>query len=473
MIHLILYQLFPLAAAWFLFAALEKWEGPRRFCIPALFIAGGLLQFWLWGKSDPNLDNPDSLGFFRLGHGLESDLRSILFRPKLYPLFLGMFPSLKAATFAQCMLKLGMGILLFRLSRVLAWKERTGRLAIFLFLFNSLWLQEPLRIMDTTLFAFLFTAFLSLAAEIMAGFSVPKFTALCLAAGLATLTRQVGDVSLALCGALVLLSTRKAWLPRYRAVLAAMILGLAVGFSGALRNGMAHGVYRRTVSLGVSLYTHLSYYELADPASPEWDFVSRFLPGERERIGPWDPGFALDIPWPVNALPHRLERAMGSGSAAEIEAADREFARRFSRWAWGNPRRYLRSVGNEGARLLWKCEEEYPESILAGFPGMPDLPPAVLRIERGLIHQPPWILLVLSLLSIAVDRKRRKIPVLLAAGACAYLALFALIQLGFTRYALPALPCLLVLACHASDLLPGLGTWRKAAPDASRIPTQA
>ena len=99
MIHLILYQLVPLAGAWLLFAGLERWNGPRKWCAPALFVAGGLLQFWLWGKSNPNLDNPDSLGFFRLGHGLEDALRSILFRPKLYPLLLGMFPSLKAVTF--------------------------------------------------------------------------------------------------------------------------------------------------------------------------------------------------------------------------------------------------------------------------------------------------------------------------------------------------------------------------------------
>lgn len=462
--HLILYQIPALAAAWLFFAAVEKSVRWDRWCAPLLLAAGGLLQMWLWRDSRPTLENPDSLGFFRLSQGLETDLRSILFRPKAYPWFLGLFPSLKAATFAQCLLKIAMGVFLLRFSALLSWRSRTRHLALFLFLFSSLWLREPLRILDSTWFTFLFTGFLWLVAETMASFTVPRFTALCLAGGLVTLTRQAGDVSLACCGALVLILSLRAWLPEYRAsisvksvksvlsVLAAMALGLAVGCSGAILNGADHGVYRRSISLGVNLYTHSSYYDLADPGSPEWDFVSRLLPGERERIGPWIAGYRHDIPWPVNALPHRLERAMGSGNAGEIEAADKELANRFFHWAGENPGRYARSVLNETARLFLKSEEQYPESMLARFVPVPD---PVIRLERGLIHQAPWLLAVLAAIGLALEKKRRRQLVPVAVGVSAYLLVIPFIQLGFTRYSLPALPCLLVLACHATDRLPG------------------
>lgn len=454
----------PVLAAWVFFAVLERWDASRNWCLPLLFAMGAALQFHFWWLSQPNLENPDSLGYFRLGHGLENDLRSILYRPKLYPLFLGLFGSLKAATFVQCLLKVSIGLMLLRFSRVLAWKDRTRHLALFLFLTGSLWLQEPLHIMDTVFFTFLFTAFLLSALETANAFTLPKFACLCLTAGLVTLTRQVGDIALAVSGLAVLAMTKRQWLPRYRAVLAAAALGIAIGFSGAVQNGMIHGVYRRTVGLGVNLYTHASYYQLADPHSPEWEYVSRSLPNERETVGNWTAGYSNDVPWPVNALPHNLERALGSGSKAAIIAADAELSSRFFRWARENPREYLGSVLQEGVRLLWKCEEQYPESILGSFT---DPPAALVRLERGIIHQPPWLLLALALAAIILDPKRRKLLVLSAAGVCAYLALFPLIHIGFTRYSLPALPCLLVLACHAADTLRFPRAFRGSAPDAA------
>src|ERR1041384_5598726 len=120
MAHFLFYQILPLAALWIAFTAIGRLPAFGRWGVPAVFAAGAVLPSAFWICSRPDLANPDSLGFFRLGHGLETDLRAILFRPKLYPLFLGLFDSpyaghaasgphmLKAATFGQCLLKLGM-----------------------------------------------------------------------------------------------------------------------------------------------------------------------------------------------------------------------------------------------------------------------------------------------------------------------------------------------------------------------------
>jgi hypothetical protein len=162
-------------------------------------------------------------------------------------------------------------------------------------------------------------------------------------------------------------------------------------------------------------------------------------------------GYRHDIPWPVNALPHRLERAMGSGNAGEIKAADKELADRFFHWAGEHPGRYALTVLNETARLFLKSEEQYPESILAGF--VP-IPAPVIRLERGLIHQAPWLLAILAAVGLALETRRRRLLLPVAVGLSAYLLVIPFIQLGFTRYSLPALPCLLVLACHAVDRLP-------------------
>ena len=74
MAHFLLYQILPLAALWIAFSALGRLPAFGRWGVPAVFAAGAALQFWFWIHSRPDLGNPDSLGFFRLGHGLETDL---------------------------------------------------------------------------------------------------------------------------------------------------------------------------------------------------------------------------------------------------------------------------------------------------------------------------------------------------------------------------------------------------------------
>jgi signal transduction histidine kinase len=489
MAHFLLYQILPLAALWIAFTALARLPAFGRWGVPAVFAAGAVLQFAFWIHSRPDLENPDSLGFFRLGHGLETDLRSILFRPKLYPLFLGLFHSphsLEAAAFWQCLLKLGMAGFLARFARLSGWKPATTAFVLFLFLCNALWLREPLRIFDTTLFAFLFTAFLALAAENLARYSTLRFAALCVSGGLTALTRQAADPAMALAMSLVLA------IVGYRAIVGtlegdrklrpdgldgvtrlfrpmglSLLAGLAIAGAGAVYNGVHYSVFQRSVALGINLYTHASYYQLGDPASPEWDFVELELPGARRQYQPWETGFRHDMPWSANALPHRLERKLGSADAEEILGTDNLLRARSLKWAWENPGTYLASFANESARLLMKCEDLYPASIL--FPGpaegaaMGAAPDFLIRVERGIIHQPPLLLLLAGLAALVLCR-RRPMALVCAVAVVSYLALVAAVQIGLTRYALPVYPALLMLAGEAVDCIPA--PWRDRSVDA-------
>lgn len=464
----VLHQLPPLAAAWILFRYLGRGEGFRRHGVPILFAAGAILQLVFWWGGDPSIENPDSASFYRLSRGLEEDLRALLYRPKLYPLFLALMPSLKAATLAQCLLKLGAGVFVLRLARRAGCGAGGSSFALALYLFNSFWLSEPLQILDTTLFTFLFTGFLWLAAETSAEYTHGRYLGLCAFAGLTALTRQVGDASLlavlALVTAPLLPGMRAPGMrpglpgpgpsrPRAGVLAAGILLAGALAWSGAVANGAWNGVFRRSVALGVNLYTHSSYYELADPRSREWEFVLDRLPDARAGIGDWDTHWSKDVPWPVNALPHRLERALGTGTAAEILETDGMLAARYRRWVVENPGRFAASAFNEAARLLWKCEEYHPQSLIGKVAALPD---AAIRMERGLLHQPPVLLLLLAAFGFLAHPRARGGMVLPALGVAGYLFLIPFIHIGFTRYVLPALPALLALAAAGTE-----GFWER------------
>lgn len=470
MLHFLAYQILPLALLWIAFTALARLPAFARWGVPAVFAAGASLQFLFWLHARPDLENPDSLGYFRLAHHLETDLRAILFRPKLYPFFLGSFAGLKAAVFWQSIFKLGMAGFLIRFAFLCGWKPATTAFTLFLFLFHSLWLFESLRIFDTALFGFLFIAYLGMAVEVLAGFSRMKFAALCAAGGLTALTRQAADPALLLVMLAVLAAVA------YRAIVGtlgkpgsgrlllpiglSLALGMLVACAGAINNGLRYGVYKRSVAVGINLYTHAAYYQLGDPASPEWDFVERYLPGARSQYPHWETGWKYDMPWPVNALPHRLERKLGSAGAAEILEADRILRNRALGWAKGNPGSYLASFVNEAARLLSKCEEMYPVSLLdpGGKAGKGGKSPALIRrLERGVIHQPLWLLLVAGTAALLFCRRNRLLLMAPALGAVTYLALVSAVQIGLTRYALPAYLPLLMLAGQAIDHLPAPG----------------
>lgn len=466
MAHFLCYQILPLAVLWSVFAFLGRTRAFGRWGIPAVFLAGAALQFALWWDSRPNLENPDSMGYYRLGHGMETDLRALLLRPKLYPLFLGLFTSLKAATFAQCLLKLATGALLIRFGRICGWRDAAIAFLLCLYLTGSLWLHEPLRILDTTLFTFLFASAAVLAADVLARHSHAGFAGLCLAAGLTALTRQAADPALALLVGAATLATvirygrtgvsalRSLWLLWFPMGLS-LLAGLLLATAGAWENGIRHGVYRRSVSTGINLYTHASYYQLSDPGSREWDFVEGHLPGARRDFAPWKTAFASDIPWAVNDLPHRLERKLGSGSAAAILAGDRVLRDRALAWGREHPGEFLASFVNEASRLLRKCEEYYPGSLLWA-----EAPLYLLRLERGAAHQPPWLLLALGAASLVTARRGRYPSLMPGLAAGVYLVLVAAVQLGFTRYAMPAIPLLLLTLGPGCDRLAGLALTR-------------
>jgi hypothetical protein len=462
MVHFFAYQILPLALLWIAFTALGRLPAFARWGVPAVFAGGALLQFLFWLQARPDLENPDSLGYFRLAHHLETDLRAILFRPKFYPIFLGLFPGLKAAVFWQSILKLGMAGFLIRFGVLCGWKPATRAFILFLFLFHSLWLRESLKIFDTALFSFLFAAFLGMAVEVLARYSPLKFATLCAVGGLAALTRQAADPALLLVMLLVLAVViyraivgtlgKRGSEPLLLPIGLSLAMGLLIAGAGAINNGLRYGVYQRSVAVGINLYTHAAYYQLGDPASPEWDFVQRYLPGSRLQYPRWETAWKYDMPWSVNALPHRLERKLGSADVLEILEADRILRDRALAWAKRNPGSYLASFANETARLLSKCEEMYPVSLLDPDPGAKGST-LIRRLERGLIHQPLWLLLAVGLAALLFRPRHRLLLSVPALAAFTYLALVAAVQIGLTRYALPAYLPLLMTAGHALDKL--------------------
>jgi hypothetical protein len=442
MASFLLYQALPLALLWLL---LERWcrtAARSRWALALILAAGAIAQFVLWAQGAPDLANPDSLGFWRIGHGLETDLRALLYRPKLYPLFLGFFQSPKTAAFAQCLLKLGMAVWIGRAAKALAWRPAARAFVLALFLSDNLWLREPLKIFDTTLFAFLFLGAVVVALEMILRPSLRRFAAFCALAALASLCRQVADPFLfaagIACFARLAVARRDRRRNRAVAVVTAAA-GLCLAASEALANGLAHGAFVRSVAWGVNLYTHYAYYELADKATPEWDFVASHLPGIRDELPAWRTEWRSDMPWPVNALPHRLERSLGSAGIGEIRAADSLLASRALAGMRGKPARYLGAFGNETARLLGKCEGDYPVALIASGD-------AARRLERGLTHLPLWLLALAGCAGWLFGPGRRAALAVPLACALGYLALIAAIQIGLCRYGLPAWPILLIPA---------------------------
>ncbi len=470
MVYLFLYQILPPAFLWISYLFLEKNSVFKKYSILLLFILGTILQIFFCLCTAPSLLNPDSYGFYLLSRGMEHDLHSILYRPKLYPFFLSFFSSLEWALVAQGFLKIGIGALIWTLGKFLKWRAATLAFILTLFLFNAFWLQEPLRILDTTLFTFLWTAFLTLAVMIFSKLGInhnqstnllTQFLGLCLLAGLTSLGRQLADLSMfiLLCSLTVKLITKNK-LPRYQ-IATCLFLGLSLSMVGAGINLFKVGTFKRSIALGVSLYTHESQYELADSRSSEWDYVSLHAPEIKPEFHNWNINYTDPILWSVNAIPHRLERKLENeksnlDSVEKISAANQELSQRVFNWAYRHPRFYIYSVQNELKRMLFKCEEYYPESVLEKIfskklvnplpkPFPISFPDWALRIERGFIYQPLWLLIAFAMLSLIFYRNSKSLIICLLLPIVLYIVLIAFIQLGFTRYTLPVLPGLWVL----------------------------
>src|SRR6185369_3191699 len=123
-------------------------------------------------------------------------------------------------------------------------------------------------------------------------------------------------------------------------------------------------------------------------------------PGIRDELPAWRTGWPSDMPWPVNAMPHRLERRLGSADVPQIRAADALLSSRSLAGMRGKPARYLGAFGNETARLYCKCEGDYPVALIArGETGR--------RLERGLTHLPLWLLALAAGAGCLLGRARR------------------------------------------------------------------
>jgi hypothetical protein len=267
------------------------------------------------------------------------------------------------------------------------------------------------------------------------------------------LTRQVGDVSLLIAITTAAFAVIKIGKKSGVTLLLPLGLGLVLAMAGAMENYVRYGVFKRSVAMGNAAYTHVSQYALADAKSPEWDFVESLLPNARAETGHWKTNYRESVSWLVNALPHNVERALGNASKTEILASDKTLLIRAARWVRENPHRYLRSIQNEAARVLLKCEEYYPESLLKKLTHIPIF---VVRVERGILHQPLWLWFGLGFLSLALGSGHRLVLAMLLLGTGSYILLIASIHIGFTRYGLPLYPCLLALAGPALHRLSSL-----------------
>jgi hypothetical protein len=488
MTHFLLYQILPLVALVSVCMALGRYPICGRWAWALVLIAGMALQFGIAAHAMPSLANPDSRIFWNVAKGIETDPVHLLYRPPLYPLFLSPF-SLSAAMWVQCVLKLAMALMVYRLSRLAGAGVGAALCAKTLFLVNAFWLQEPQRILDTTVFGFLFLACLTLSAETLyRPYSKQQLVAygcLGLVVGLTTLTRQVADSALLLlwyCTSYAVLFSRGSLSdfftilkhPKHRTkatfVLLASLCAGTLAYAGAIQNGLKTGVWKRSIAMGVNVYTHSSYYQLENRDHPEWSFVDSLLPEKRESLTPWHSTWRENIPWEINALPHEVFRALlarqvspsvGKTSLIQkdsllpyqaISQTDQDLTRRYFTWVRSEPMAFLHSIGNEGLRLWAKNEEYYPSSLMyRGKNVEPDdaATLTLIRIERGFIYQPLWLLALLAL-PICFSPMRRVGGILFLA-LVAYGTVLPILQLGFTRYALPMIPGWLALAaagCH-------------------------
>lgn len=139
---------------------------------------------------------------------------------------------------------------------------------------------------------------------------------------------------------------------------------------------------------------------------------------------------------------------MGVTSIKEILAVDHQLSVRFFQWVWRKPGLYFESIRNEFMRLLFKTDEYYPDSLIAHLPWVP---PIAIRFERGLIYQPIGLLLFFGMVSFSFINRKRLAVAILFFGSLIYIVLISSIQLGFTRYSIPLIPCLLVFLGQVSE----------------------
>ncbi len=409
-----------------------KWE-------KAKWILGISATIWLhiFFFSWPELSGPDAKGFWTIAHGNTVPMELAMYRPKLYPWFLMLAPNLKAVAIYQLLLKGGIFLCMYLAARLLGWKNQIILFCFLLFSLNTLWLREPMLVSDTTLFSFcLMGAFTGFVWHIKEG-HLKSLTLFALFAGLASLCRQVMDPILIFC--LLILVGYKLSAKKFLA----LGLFLALIDTGAFYNYLQFGIAKRSIALGVNLYTHSSFYALQQNPELSQKFLKdcENFAGQIPHI--WDVDYKKYVSHKANALPHEYQQCLEKKGLSRIES-DRYLKHEFFNWIMDNTSMYMYSIYNEWRRMLVTSGEYYPPKIFfdyhSHFPGSEELK----RVERQISYYPLWWLLAtLGFLLLNVKGSGFGWLGLSVLGiSLAYTLLISAIHIGFTRYSLPIIPLL-------------------------------
>ena len=382
------------------------------------------------------LTNPDSVYWWQLSRGFDGNICFWLYRPALYRWYLTLFSSPDTAIAFQWIFKGGMLFFVDRIATTFRWGFGRRSFLLLALGCNSFWLQEPNNMLDTTLFTMLLTAALFFFCNAWKSQHTRWFVMFGITAGLCTLTRQVADLFLIV--AIIAL-----WLRHPRTELKKKLLctGLfvTVGWAGAVANWHTIGLFKRTETLGINLFTHSSYYDWSVPNPEQKKLIGTLLPHATLGDTLWDPSIRSNINWVANALPHQYKHYLvDSGKCTSCSTADKQLSHEFFVWAKSHPQTYLFSIINEFKRSIFKTEEYYPSPVVTK-----NLPVILKRIERQWIHWPIWLMLLVPLPIIAL--KKNRLEMALWCGTVGYFCMMASIQLGFTRYTFPAFPFLFLL----------------------------
>ncbi len=428
---------------------IPSWLFWGALAIPVLyFVYVGFYAF------ETNLYSPDASGNWNLAHHNWNFSGLSLFRPPWYPWFLSLFPKPWMVSIAQSIIFIsGLGLA----ATILLRNGFSPSLAGTFFLvggFSSLLIQSNTMVLDMSLVTILLllvsVLFLQLWYKPHFCFVIP----FCFCSGLLLSSRSIFAPSLAILIFVLLVKhyrklyeTKKFSLQFWSPVfLLLLILVIPI-----LRNGFTQGVWKSSVAFGVNSYTHASYYMLENPNHAEWQWLKAVEPNELKSMEPTQPQWEVDISWRANNLPHAVLDRLTDSLGSRVQA-DKILGSHAIHWAINSPVQLFHSWVNELKRLLFKCEEFYPDSLVDR---LGKHPPLIRRAERPFIFQPLWALLLIGGLGLMMrDFRRGPLPWIWG-GALVYLMIVPMIQLGFTRYGFPVIPVLILCAVASGHAIAG------------------
>ena len=408
----------------------QKYVFKEKHWVWICFVLVGLVNLWLLRPVESY--GPDSQMWWALSRGKIDNMGWVLYRPKLYSWFLMLFERDFFVPLAQWGLRvLTLGVV-WQLLRVLGCRSVVQALVIVLLGLNSLGVQEQSQLLDTTLFGFLGALTLLAFVQALKSSNLISLFLFGVAAGFCTLSRQLGDPFILLGFLVLFFKGRGSWIQRFLAV----ALFFVIGWGGLWTNWWRYDVPKRTVALGVNLFTHSSYYDWEKPDDSESELIKKINPNMSDQTSLWNTHYTKDISWFANALPHQYQNYLEEQGMSRLES-DKYLTGMYIKWVTENKISFFKSIVNELQRFMMTSQDYYPESLIGRYISLSNF---FKRLERLVIHLPIWLLFVVSFVGVFFAREKWLLMILLTSFG--YLLLLSSIHLGFTRYVLPLLPFL-------------------------------